>query len=183
MRSTPPDTVIDSGPSGTTGATSATFTFHASEPGSIFECSLDGAAFAPCDSPKSYSGLGVGSHTFRVQATDPSANTGPPASRTWTVAQAPSAPRNLSAAKPANSAKGVQLTWSAPTSDGGSAITGYRIYRATSSGNETLLASVGNVMGYRDSATKSGVTYYYKVSAVNAVGESPLSNEASAKAR
>ena len=37
---TPPDTFIDSGPSGTTGSTSATFTFSASEPGT-FACDLD----------------------------------------------------------------------------------------------------------------------------------------------
>ena len=42
----PPDTTIDSGPSGSTEATAASFAFSASKPGSTFECSLDGAAFA-----------------------------------------------------------------------------------------------------------------------------------------
>ena len=41
---TPPDTFIDSGPSGTTTSTSATFTFSASEP-STFACDLDGGGF------------------------------------------------------------------------------------------------------------------------------------------
>ncbi|HEY5700302.1 MAG TPA: carbohydrate binding domain-containing protein [Acidimicrobiales bacterium] len=82
---TPPDTVIDSGPSGSVTDTSATFTFSSTEPGT-FQCSLDGAAFAPCTSPASYSGLDATSHTFQVAAVDNSLNVdASPAERTWTV--------------------------------------------------------------------------------------------------
>jgi hypothetical protein len=82
---TPPETTITSGPPGTTHSTSATFEFTASEP-STFECSLDGAAFGGCSSPRTYSGLGLGSHTFRVRATDAAGNTDPTAAaRSWTV--------------------------------------------------------------------------------------------------
>jgi hypothetical protein len=81
-----PQTTIDSGPSGTTSATSATFTFSANESGSSFACSLDGAPFTACASPQAYSGLTEGSHTFAVRATDRAGNTDPtPASRSWTV--------------------------------------------------------------------------------------------------
>ena len=77
----------------------------------------------------------------------------------------------------------VVLQWSAPASDGGSAVTGYNIYRGTASGAETLLARVGaNVVSYTDTSVTSGATYYYEVSAVNAVGESAFSNELSASA-
>jgi hypothetical protein len=93
----------------------------------------------------------------------------------------PSAPQNLTGA-PARG-KGVQLSWSAPASDGGSPITGYNIYRGTVSGGETLLTSVGNVTSFKDTSTTRGQTYYYIVKAVNAVGESPASNEASAVAK
>ena len=72
----------------------------------------------------------------------------------------------------------VALQWSAPVSDGGSAITGYNIYRGTASGGETLLTQVGNVTSYTDTSVTNGATYYYKVSAVNGVGESALSNGA-----
>jgi hypothetical protein len=49
-------------------------------------------------------------------------------------------------------------------------------------GAEAFLVSIGNVTSYRDTNVKRGTTYYYKVTAVNAAGESPLSNEASATA-
>src|SRR5206468_13085503 len=82
---TPPDTFIDSGPSGTTGSTSATFTFSASEPGT-FACDLDGGGFLPCSSPQTHSGLSATTHTFQVRATDTATNPDPsPATRTWTV--------------------------------------------------------------------------------------------------
>ena len=98
-------------------------------------------------------------------------------------ATAPSAPQNLTAQ--AAKGKGVQLSWSAPASNGGSPITGYNIYRGTFSGGETPtpLASVGNVTSFKDTSTTRGQTYYYIVKAVNAVGESPASNEASAIAK
>src|SRR5207247_2593201 len=74
----------------------------------------------------------------------------------------------------------VTLTWSAPSSNGGSPITNYRIYRGTSSNGETLKATIGNVLTYTDTSVTNGVTYYYQVSAVNGAGEGPRSNEASA---
>jgi len=93
----------------------------------------------------------------------------------------PSAPQNLTAA-PARG-KGVQLTWSPPVSNGGSPITGYNIYRGTVAGGETLLTSVGNVTSFKDTSTTRGQTYFYRVTAVNAVGEGSASNEASAVAK
>jgi hypothetical protein len=83
----PPETTIDSGPTGTTQSTSATITFSADEAGSTFECALDAAAFAPCSAPVELTSLPVGSRTFRVRATDPAGNLDDsPASRTWTIA-------------------------------------------------------------------------------------------------
>ncbi len=76
---------ITSGPTGLISATSATFTFVADTPGSTFQCSLDGAAFEACSSPKDYSGLEPGGHQFRVRAIDPLSTIGPPASRAWTI--------------------------------------------------------------------------------------------------
>ena len=72
----------------------------------------------------------------------------------------------------------VTLAWSAPASNGGSAITGYRVYRGMASGGETLVATLGNVTGWVD-RTQQGGTVYYEITAVNAVGESARSNELS----
>ncbi len=82
----PPQTTITSGPSGTVKSDSASFGFTSSEPASTFQCRLDEATFSSCSSPKSYTGLSNGTHTFRVRAIDPASNVDPtPAVRTWTV--------------------------------------------------------------------------------------------------
>jgi endonuclease/exonuclease/phosphatase family metal-dependent hydrolase len=82
---TPPETTLDSVPPATSGS-SVQLTFHASEAACTFLCSLDGATATTCTSPVSYSGLGQGSHTFTVQATDAQSLTDPtPASASWTV--------------------------------------------------------------------------------------------------
>jgi subtilisin family serine protease len=84
---TAPETSIDSGPSGTTEATSATFDFSSSEEEAAFECSLDGAVYSTCASPEAYDGLTDGVHTFKVRSSDPLGNHDPtPATRNWTIA-------------------------------------------------------------------------------------------------
>ena len=70
-----------------------------------------------------------------------------------------------------------------PAAPGSGPVTGYRVYRGTRAGAETLLTSIGNVLGYTDTSARSGTTYYYRLAAVNAAGQSALSNEASARAR
>ncbi len=77
------------------------------------------------------------------------------------------------------------LTWIAPASNGGAAITNYKVYRSTTLGAGTPLSTGGcsaltNVLTCTDIGLTNGTTYYYKVSAVNSVGESILSDEASA---
>jgi surface protein len=90
----------------------------------------------------------------------------------------PGAPQRLVAA--AGNGQ-VVLTWTAPSADGGSAITGYKIYMGTAAGAETLLATVGNVLAYTATGLTNGKTYYFTVSAINAAGEGVKSTEASAK--
>jgi hypothetical protein len=83
--STPPDTTITSA-NISPSQHRATFFFSSSEAGSRFECKLDGQAFAPCTSPKIYSSLSKGQHTFRVRAIDKARNVDPtPASRAFTI--------------------------------------------------------------------------------------------------
>src|SRR5207249_1864505 len=73
----------------------------------------------------------------------------------------------------------VGLSWTTP-SDGGSPITGYRVYRGTVSGSLSLYQTLGITNGYTDPAAVDGTKYYYQVSAVNAVGEGARSSERSA---
>ena len=68
----------------------------------------------------------------------------------------------------------VDLSWTTP-SNGGSAITGYKIYRGTASGAESYLNSTTpDWTTFHNPTVVNGTTYYYKVTAVNAVGESLL---------
>ncbi|MBD0741464.1 hypothetical protein BG418_08170 [Streptomyces sp. CBMA152] len=94
----------------------------------------------------------------------------------------PGAPTGLTAA-PASGQ--VTLNWQAPSSNGGVNITSYKVYRGTASGSETLLTSGGCsnlavVLSCTDTGLTNGQAYYYKVTAVNPIGESARSNEASA---
>jgi hypothetical protein len=90
---TAPTATITTSPANPSNSTSPSFSFTASEQGSTFECRLDGGAFSGCASPQSYSGLGDGSHTFSVRATDTVGNTGSATSYTWAIdTTAPPAP-------------------------------------------------------------------------------------------
>ena len=76
----------------------------------------------------------------------------------------------------------VSVSWTDPTSTGSTSISAYKILRATSQGQETLLTTVtgATAHSYNDTAVTPGTTYYYEVDAVNAAGSSAASNEANA---
>lgn len=74
----------------------------------------------------------------------------------------------------------VTLEWSPPTDDGGSPVTGYKVYRGTTSGQLSELTTLPDVLSFDDTGVTNGVTYYYEVSALTSAGEGPPSNEASA---
>ena len=84
---------------------------------------------------------------------------------------APAAPTGLGAT--AGNGQ-VALTWTAAI---GAA--SYNVKRSTTSGAETTITNVTGV-NYTDTQVVNGTTYYYKVSATNAYGESPNSVEVSA---
>jgi MYXO-CTERM domain-containing protein len=82
---TEPETTLTSAPASSTPDVNATFTFT-SDTGTLFECSLDGAAFSSCTSPASFSQLTEGTHTFQVRARDEAGNVdATPASHMWTI--------------------------------------------------------------------------------------------------
>ncbi|MBI3072170.1 MAG: DUF11 domain-containing protein [Deltaproteobacteria bacterium] len=116
---TPPDTSFSVTPSDPSNTPNPTFGFTSTESPATFECKLDSGSWAPCTNPKSYSGLGDGSHTFQVRAMDAATNTDPsPASYTWTIdATAPdtSITSNPPAATPATSATFVFTSTETPS--------------------------------------------------------------------
>ena len=86
---------------------------------------------------------------------------------------APGAPLLLSALQ---SSSGTLLSWAAPD-NGGSALTQYIIYRGLTPGSETKIATVNaSKTAYLDKTAVTG-TYYYRVEAVNKIGNSQLCGE------
>jgi len=80
-----PDTMLQTWPSLLSHTTSAAFTFT-SEALATFTCRLDNGLYGSCTSPRSFTGLAEGSHTFEVRAADQAGNIDPiPASSTWIV--------------------------------------------------------------------------------------------------
>lgn len=83
-------------------------------------------------------------------------------------ATAPWAPRAANATDIPN---GVRLTWEPPAYNGDGAITGYRVYRQAVGGEEERLAEV-TTLSYDDTTLRPGTQYTWRVTAVNAAGES-----------
>jgi fibronectin type 3 domain-containing protein len=73
----------------------------------------------------------------------------------------------------------VSLSWTTPA-NGGAPITGWAIYRATSSGAEQLVQTISSGISYVDNTVTGGTTYYYEVGAINRNGTGALSREANA---
>jgi large repetitive protein len=83
-----PDTQILISPPDATASTGASFEFFSPDAGggATFQCSLDGAGFTACTSPRAYASLTEGAHTFAVRVRDAVGNFDPtPATRNWVV--------------------------------------------------------------------------------------------------
>lgn len=99
------------------------------------------------------------------------------------AATAPTAPQNLRVTADSANNGTINIAWDLPASDGGSAITNFKIYRKTSALRDlfVLVATIPakqNLLS--NTGLANGTTYLYAISAVNAVGESAFSNQVSA---
>jgi hypothetical protein len=86
-RAAPPNVKVTARPEDSTDATSATVSFTADQPGSVFKCRLDGkgdGGFEQCSSPHELSNLEPGEHTLQIVASKDGV-TGPPATVRWQV--------------------------------------------------------------------------------------------------
>lgn len=167
-----PVTTITSGPAALTSSTSASFTFTSSVSGSTFACWLDGAPATACVSPKSYSALTAGSHTFTVAATANGITDPTPATASWRIdTTPPTAPTGLSGS--ATGPTSVALTWTAGTDNTG--VTNNRVLR-----DGVLLATVGAVTSYTDPSVAAASTHSYAIVALDGAGNaSPASTSTS----
>ena len=168
--STAPNTNITSQPADPTNATGASFVFNSSEAGSSFEVRLDGGTWSASASPKTYSGLTEGSHSFQVRATDPAGNQdATQASYTWTIDT--TAPNSSFTSTPADPSSDTTPTFGfasteAPATyevnlDGGgwvSASTPLTISPALSDGSHTLQLRASDIVGNQD-ATAAAYTW------------------------
>ena len=128
----------------------------------------------------SHTGLNAGTRRdYRVSAIN-SAGTGPPSNvddATTDAATAPDAPTDLSATADGQTA--IDLSWTAPASDGGTEITGYRIeVSPNGTSNWTnQVANTGNAnTSYSHTGLSPGTTRHYRVSAINTAGIGAASN-------
>ena len=106
-------------------------------------------------------------------STTPTTNT---LTLTYTTITIPDAITDLSASF---NSPNVDLSWSLP-SDGGSALTSFKVYRDTGSGfslYDTVTSS--SASSYQDTNPVMGTTNFYKVNWINNIGESSDSNSAS----
>ena len=115
------------------------------------------------------------SYTFRVRAVNSTGANGASNSRTATpTATEPDAPQNL---RSTPGDQQVTLRWTAPASDGGEPITHYE-YEQDFSG--TWTSTGGTATNYTVRNLTNGQSYTSRVRAVNGIGESGESNQASA---
>ena len=88
-------------------------------------------------------------------------------------------PTGLTAVKDVGSPSDtIDLAWTAPSDNGGEAITGYKIERHLGSWS-TIVADTGDTnLTYEDSTLSGGNQYYYRISAINSLGAGAPSDSA-----
>ena len=161
----PPDTIIDTNPANPTNSTNASFTFHGTDSGTgvaSFECKLDAGSFAACTSPKNYTGLSNGSHTFQVRAVDSIDNVdASPASFTWTVDITPpsvSINQAMGQSDPANG-MGITIHFTAVFSE---PVTGFTngdvVIGGTAGATTVVVTEIGPMNGTIYDVAVSGMT-------------------------
>jgi hypothetical protein len=132
-----------------------------------------GITASNASSPISVSGLSQStSYTFTVTATNSyGTSNASSASNSITTASVPGAPTSVTVSDPGTDGYAL-VSWTAPASNGGSAITDYTVQYSSNSGSSWTTFSDGTSTS--TSATVTGLTidtaYIFRVAAVNAIG-------------
>ena len=144
----PPAPTIDTRPADLVNATSAPFTFSDSETGATFLCSLDEAAFVACTSPRTYSSLGDGTHTFNVEAKDVAGNESLPTSDSWTVdTKAPTVTLSSPPDGTVTSALTPEISGTADNGPADTSTVSVELFTSTGTPLESLSAVVNSLSG------------------------------------
>jgi PKD repeat protein len=156
------------------------------ENGFLIERSTNGTSFTQITAVSwgvttfSDTGLSPGTtYNYRVQAFNDVGNSGySNTANATTTAGVPAAPSNLTAAASLFSRR-INLNWS----DNSNNETSFKVERSTSSssGFSQIASLSAGTRSYADTSISRRVTYYYRVRASNAAGNSPYSNVASAR--
>jgi large repetitive protein len=160
----PPTPAITSTPANPTSQTTASFSFNDTEAGVSFLCQLDANGFSACSSPRTYSGLSQGSHTFFVTAQDAAGNQSGASSFTWTI-NGTAPPPPVITSTPTNPTNQTSASFSFTDSQSGvnflcqldgsafSACSSPATYSALSQGSHTFSAKAQDAAGNQSSAT------------------------------
>jgi subtilisin family serine protease len=145
---------------------------HSSDSGSTWTVFADGVS---TNTTATVTGLTNGTtYQFRVKAVS-SGGTSEASSTATAIVGVPSAPTSLSATPLGLS---IRLSWTAPTQNGGSAITDYVAQFSADSGTtwSTFSDSISTSTTTTVTGLTNGLTYQLRVSAVNSVGTSAYSS-------
>ena len=137
-----------------------------------------------CSYVTTYSDTGLvhsTAYAYRVFAINSLGTSNPSATASATTFNVvPSPPTGLTATA---STLRINLSWTAPSDNGGTPITGYMIEKSTNNGStwSTLVANTGSTeTTYSDKNVLPLTTYTYRVSTINDIGTGNPSNTASA---
>ncbi|MDH3834823.1 MAG: fibronectin type III domain-containing protein, partial [Nitrosopumilus sp.] len=147
----------------TVGSSTTTYTVSGLETGKTYSYVIT-ANLAVGNTPRS-----------NAASATPETDAEPPTTSSGSVT-VPSAPRNLNAVATSSQ---IQISWTEPSSDGNSDITGYKVEVKKNSDSFSTLESSTTSRSYVDSNVQIDSKYTYRVSAINSVGTS-TSSESSA---
>jgi transcriptional regulator CtsR len=119
-------------------------------------------------------GLSAGTYTYRIKAYNDAGDSDYSAEASAEIGVAPAAPSNLTAKIVSKSI--IELSWT----DKADNEEGFKIERKVKGGSYSQIGTVGrNVTKYTSTGLSANKTYYFRVRAYNASGNSSFSNEVS----